>query len=439
MQQSYDMLNLQGVHIENFRAIRKAYVPLDPRLTVFIGDNATGKTAILEGIAIALSTLTRHFSSPSRREPNLTIYDFRADADDLLGEPFRAQSLSIELDTSFSNVAVEYHLDDKYADHPRVRSIRNPKSAARLNHLLDSDEIAPILAFYKDDRAQSPRSERPAYRRRPDSDRRTAYLSAFGGRVIFEDAVDWFEEAESAELRDQRESGGRYRDQRLDAVRRAVEKLVPEVSNLRMLGRPPQLSLTLKNEGQEPVLLSASQLSSGFRAMVALAMDLARRMADLNPMMQDPLESPGVVLIDEIDLHLHPRWQQLVIKGLLDAFPNIQFILTTHSPQVLSTLRENNVIKLHWLDGELQLSPVPSTEGAESGRLLSAAMDVSERPPAEVSEFVSHLEKYLEWLRLGQSDHVDARRILNRMQHLSPDDPILVTLDLEKRRLAARK
>ncbi|PTR07636.1 MULTISPECIES: AAA family ATPase [unclassified Novosphingobium] len=156
---------------------------------------------------------------------------------------------------------------------------------------------------------------------------------AFGARVYFDEAVAWFEDAENAELRDQREHGANSIDHRLAAVRAAVEKLVPEVSDLRMLGRPPQLAMNLRPDDQETRLLTAGQLSSGFRTMVALAMDLARRMADLNPHLPDPTQSPGIVLIDEIALHLHPRWQQLVIKGLLEAFPNVQFVMTTHSPR----------------------------------------------------------------------------------------------------------
>lgn len=123
--------------------------------------------------------------------------------------------------------------------------------------------------------------------------------------------------------------------------------------------------MTLRSEGQEARLLTAGQLSSGFRTMLAVAMDLARRMAALNPHMENPTESPGVVLIDEIDLHLHPRWQQLVIKGLVEAFPNVQFIMSTHSPQVLTTLREENILKLRWENDRLEFESLPSTEGAD--------------------------------------------------------------------------
>jgi predicted ATP-binding protein involved in virulence len=434
-----DMLRLKGVRITNFRAIRDANIPLHPQLTVLIGDNATGKTAILEAIVTALRPLLRNVYSVVRRAPEIDVSDFSVEAGgDLLGVPARAPFLTIELDARIGEIGAAYRLDDRYVDRPRVRVERNQAPIRWLTDLLEGESTAPILAFYRDDRGRN-LSERSIIRRRPSVDRRSAYEAAFSGRIVFEEAIGWFEDAENAELREQRERGTDYRDRRLDAVRRAVEALIPEVSNLRMFGRPPQLTMTMLNEGQAAVQLTASQLSSGFRAMLALVMDLARRMADLNPHLDDPLESPGVVLIDEVDLHLHPRWQQLVVKGLLSAFPNVQFVMTTHSPQVLTTLREQNILRLEWSDEKLTLVPVPSTEGAESSRMLTSVMGVSQRPPAEVSQFVDDLEQYLRWLKQDKADTPAAKAIFDRMRATSPDDPVLATLALEKRRLAARK
>jgi len=434
-----ETFTLQNVKIKNFRAVEQATIPLHPQVTVLIGDNATGKTTILEAIATALSTLVRRFSPPSKRMTQISANDFTtAPGKDLLGEPWRAQDLSIEIETTFGSIESQYRLDTAYSDKPRVKQDLNRTTGIWLADLLESNETAPVLVYYRDNRGQFHGDREPMFRRQA-KERYGAYHLAFENRVYFDEAVSWFEEAENAELRDQREHGRDFRDARLSAVRRAVENLVPEVCDLRMLGRPPQLAMTLKSEGQDERLLTAGQLSSGFRTMVALAMDLARRMADLNPHLADPTQSPGVVLIDEIDLHLHPRWQQLVVKGLLEAFPNIQFIMSTHSPQVLTTLREENILKLVWNNGELRLEQLPSTEGAESGRLLSSVMGVNERPPKEVSKFVVALESYLGLLRLGKADSSDAIESLRMMQTLSPDDPILATLNLEKRRLAALK
>jgi len=375
----FNSLLLKSVRIENFRAIDQATIPLHRQLTVLVGDNATGKTTILEAIAVALSSLLRNSTPPSRRGSRVSVEDFRTLIDkDLLGEPQRADDLVISLETNGNEITCHYLLDDTYSDQPRVRQRRDGSSERWFHQLIDTDQTAPVLAYYRDDRGQLHGGD--SVYRRQSKGRLGAYHLAFDTRVYFDESVNWFEEAENAELRDQRERGSDFVDRRLMSVRYAVEKLVPEVSELRMLGRPPQLSMTLQSEGQAPRLLTAGQLSSGFRTMVALAMDLARRMADLNPHLEDPTQSPGVVLIDEIDLHLHPRWQQLVVKGLLEAFPNVQFIMSTHSPQVLTTLREDSILKLGWVDGKLKLEQLPSTEGAESGRLLSTVMGVGRVP-----------------------------------------------------------
>lgn len=439
MNQGADTLTLKSLLIRDYRAIQQADIPLHPQLTVLIGDNATGKTTILEAIATTLWPLIRKFAASARPWITVTASDFRAEAaSSSFGDHRRIPHLAVRLQTSIGWIGSHYKLEERYADRPSVAGDHESKPIEWLSGLLDRGETAPVLAYYRDNRGQL-HSGREKNSRRSSPSRESAYLMAFGARVYFDEAVAWFEEAENAELRDQRERGANWIDHRLAAVRAAVEKLVPEVSDLRMLGRPPQLAMTLHSDEQEARLLTASQLSSGFRTMVALAMDLARRMADLNPHLKDPTQSPGIVLIDEIDLHLHPRWQQLVVKGLLEAFPNVQFVMTTHSPQVLTTLREENILKLKWHANQLRFESVPSTEGAEAGRLLTSAMGVSERPPADISPFVAALEDYLVFLRSGQADTPAAQKVLKRMREISSDDPVLATLELEKRRLAARR
>lgn len=71
---------------------------------------------------------------------------------------------------------------------------------------------------------------------------------------------------------------------------------------------------------------------------MALLGDLARRIAIANPYRENPMEGEGIVLIDEIELHMHPSWQRRILGVLKQLFPNVQFIITTHSPQVLGSV-----------------------------------------------------------------------------------------------------
>lgn len=115
--------------------------------------------------------------------------------------------------------------------------------------------------------------------------------------------------------------------------------------------------------------LNIMQLSDGYKTLLSLVVDLASRMALANPQMANPLEAPAIVLIDEIDLHLHPEWQRRVAGDLLSTFPNAQFILTTHSPYVVASIN-NHLMRSH-IDGfefdnaELkQILPLPSNQVA---------------------------------------------------------------------------
>ncbi len=119
--------------------------------------------------------------------------------------------------------------------------------------------------------------------------------------------------------------------------------------------------------------MELSQLSDGYRNMLALFLDFGRRLVQANPTWPNPLEAPGILLIDEIELHLHPRWQQSVIPSLRSAFPDTQLIVSTHSPAVLTTvLREH--IRLLASDHQFERLPDDvGTYGAENSRVLAEA------------------------------------------------------------------
>ncbi|MGU3661830.1 AAA family ATPase [Methylobacterium fujisawaense] len=436
------MLRLKSIEINGFRAIERAHVALDPHLTVLVGDNASGKTAILDAIAVALSPVI--YGRSPRRQP-ITANDFRIyGLTDTLSDIRREEYIYIKVEEYHGEGwDCHFHIEETPTD-PVITSGTSARTRYFVREIMkDRDFVAPVIASYGADRA-SPARRPPnlalySKNRIGSASRTGAYNGALESRAVYEDAVEWFEALDNLELRNNRESKSGYKDRRLDAVRNAVSTLVPQLSNMRMVGLPPRLMVDVELPGRPPESLSAEQLSGGYRVMLALVMDLARRMVDLNPDLPNPLGAEGVVLIDEIDLHLHPRWQQLVVEGLRKTFPNVQFIMTTHSPQVLTTVKPENILNLTWSNGHLVRRDVPSTSGAESGRLMSEVMGVEERPPANVSSFVRLLEAYRELVGEGQWEAPEATRLLDSLRDVSPDDPVLGALDLERRRLAAQK
>ena len=211
----------------------------------------------------------------------------------------------------------------------------------------------PIVAFYDTERAVVENLSWKRFFGR-DFPRYTALEGALSASANFRDLAEWFYSWENEELREQkrrRDFGFRLKE--LEAVRRAVTSMVPGASNLHIKHRPRRFMLSFSPDAEESEDLSLNQLSGGHRIVLAVAGDLARRMAHGNPHLTDPLVSEAIVLIDEIELHLHPAWQQHILADLTRTFPNTQFIVSTHSPQVLTTLRPEQIVQLSRQDGRI--------------------------------------------------------------------------------------
>lgn len=147
--------------------------------------------------------------------------------------------------------------------------------------------------------------------------------------------------------------------------------MTPGFENLKVR-RKPRLHMSIDKEGQT---LNVLQLSQGEKSLMALVGDIARRLAMMNPGLENPLHGDGVVLIDEVDMHLHPQWARTIIQRLTDTFPNCQLVLTTHSPLVIGDCKDVLVYSLD--NGEL--TEVPSQYGQDANSVLLEVMDTAIR------------------------------------------------------------
>lgn len=163
------------------------------------------------------------------------------------------------------------------------------------------------------------------------------------------------------------------------AVRKAIVSCVPEYRNPRTKLSPLRFLMDSQADGDA---YDIRLLSDGYKTVIAMVMDIASRMVEANPDLGvEALESPGIVLIDEIELHLHPSWQQRIIPDLQRTFPNVQFICTTHSPQVLSTVKQES-IRVITEEGSILTGEEVGvkTFGAQSYFILEDLMNVSPNP-----------------------------------------------------------
>ena len=414
-------MKLERVTIENYRAIEKLDLPLDPALTVFHGANGHGKTSVLSAIAAGLGSIPMLL-------PEVSGVGF------LKTDQRGQRPLRVMLRT---RDGIEW---DRYRLWPRKKTSRRTlKEKMEAIVSADREEAEPldlpIVAFYDTDRAVFD-VPHPRRNLKTEFPRYAALEGALAPRSNFREFFRWFYAMENDELREKKERRDwDYQLSELRAVRKAITSMTPGVSDPRIRLRPLRFAVSVESGAGKPEELALDQLSGGYRIVLALAADLARRMAQGNPHLADPLESEAVVLIDEVDLHLHPRWQQRILVDLGRTFPNAQFIASTHSPQVLTTVHPKHVIHLYRKNARIDAkqSSAP-TYGAEAGSVLEVVMGVQERPTAEHNEFVKKLDEYtcLVDNRRGRSEEAVALR--KELESLSARDPALDATDMEMKR-----
>lgn len=411
-------MKLKSVTIENYRAIENLELYLDQSLTVLHGANGHGKTSVLSAIAVGLDEILGPYLHKSS-------IDF---SEDDWREGAEAPRVVVE---STDGITAERHGNE--ATEGREEAQRLIRTRILDKELAANEDDMPLVAFYGTDRMLSDipdwvLSQRGS-RFRPS--RLDALEGALYARTDFEGLLTWFYFKENEELRERRERRDfDYQLKDVSVIRQAISSMLPEVSNPRIELNPLRFVVSQQPEEGRAENLSLNQLSGGYRIVLALAADLARRMAQGNPHLDDPLQSEAIVLIDEIELHLHPAWQQRILNDLMRTFPNAQFIISTHSPQVLTTIEPQCIVELY-RDGDniLAGAPAGATYGAEAGDVLAAVMHVSERPPN--NKFTEALDQYRRLVSEGKGETKEALKLRRKLEKLSPRDYALTSADLE--------
>jgi predicted ATP-binding protein involved in virulence len=218
-----------------------------------------------------------------------------------------------------------------------------------------------------------------------------ALKNSFDSVASFGDLVNWFFIREFQELRE----GKNRKDfdfelPDLKQLRKAISTIIaPNARVYFSQTESIQLMVEWETETGEKIELSLNQLSSGYRNMLALVMDFARRLAIANPQMENPLEAEAVLMIDELDLHLHPTWQQKIIPDLRKVFPNTQIIASTHSPEIVTTVERHQVKILE--NYQIKECDTP-TRGMKSSDIVSSVLGLKDlRPDTEESRTLTAL------------------------------------------------
>ena len=459
-------MKLAKIDITYFRCFESLAVKLHPDINVIVGANGAGKSSILDAIAIALYEivaanggggksqrkmqgaallLTDIYLDPLEKDPLLGRKSFvqvRAMASDyyyidensfktLLDEEsvlewtehitYRPPTI-FSYDTSTSERVSELH---RYITHLWEEIRKSPQALIPL----------PVVAYYRATRRMGGMPELGDIFKL-DLARDKAFVSALDAGANFTAMCQWFYLRENAELRAninaQNGDSNEFAD--LRAVRQALKFTIEGLERVYFDGSPPRLMVEIRQFDGSLRSFELAQLSDGYRNLLALVLDFARRLAQANPTWPNQLEAPGILLIDEIELHLHPRWQQQVIPALRAAFPNTQLIVSTHSPAVLTTVRREH-IKL--LGADHQFEQIPNdvgTYGADNSRVLAEVFGTYSRP--QNIDTVQQLAEYWQAVEAEEHDTDQAKALRQELESaLGTSDPDLLRADLRIKQL----
>ena len=431
-------MRIKRIELDNFRLFDRLEIEFPAEgPAVFIGKNGSGKSSILDALGYALAQFVASISSANRKQTPATIL----------------QHSDITIGKRVAQIAVQYDKLEKESPHldldlileeasKRFSYSYNPpdtveKFGARI--IQEGATDVPILAYYRIDRTSGTQSSDKRKNRSIRMPVLFAYensLTRFSSSLT--DLIDWFIDQENLENQVKlRTENLNYTLPSLDTVRTALARALAALDQSTGFGRlyverstnsaVPDFEVRISTEAsllyeKDGLPIPLTSLSAGEKSFVVLVADLARRLYIANPENSAPLEGFGIVLIDEIELHLHPEWQRNIISSLQLTFPGIQFVVTTHSPQVLSKVRAENVLTIE--KGQILTTQDPY--GRDSNAILEEVMDTTERP-READRLVTEIFGLLSGSKAQVREA--SKKIDQLKQYVTSDDPVFNRFD----------
>jgi predicted ATP-binding protein involved in virulence len=429
-------MRIERLKLKNFRCYDALDIDFDPKLTVIVGENGKGKTAIFDALAIALEPYLRSFGtcgrqlSPKdvrrvptykrdRRHIDGMICHYPAEIT-LEGEAY-GKRLSCKRSLLEGDVAV----DD--CEELCAYGRRLARAAAD-----NTTELLPVLAYYGTQRIWVD-SHLLTHFDKPLTQRSVGYEECLEPSSSYNTFGKWFEYVTKSAQTEQQYSAEVKRNLLLkNAIQKAVDTCL-ESTGLQDLYYNYRLKCFVVSHPDMGEMI-VDELSDGFRSIISMVADLAYRMVRLNPQLgvEATLRTPGLVLIDEVDMHLHPLWQQTVLVDLQKAFPKVQFVVTTHSPQVLSSAPAESIRVLMWGKQFEGVRHVDFSLGANSNQLLQDIQNVSPRPQS--LPIVQDLKHYLELVSEDRWDSEEALALRKKLDAWSHGrEPALLRADMDIR------
>ena len=405
-------MNVTSLHLTNLRSISSAEFRFKPGFNLIVGVNGVGKSSVLDALSVCLLAYVKQANRLRMRGGSFATRDIR----------FGASELTVACSSKIGSR--EYH----YLIHrPREASASQQTEAgvtprqvydapARSSFFGEPPQAAtgrdpdgrPLAVLFSTSRAVP--SRRTPSKRMAAGGTDAAFGDALASRELrLSEIAAWMRVQES--LRSERASAAAT----LKALEDTVQLFLEGYAGLRVDDSQRELLIDRKGSA-----VTVQHMSDGERGTLALVLDLTRRLVQANPEMDNPAgEAEAVVLIDEIDLHLHPAWQRLIVHKLTSTFPRCQFIATTHSPQIIGEVEHD---RIHIMTDKEVYSPTHSF-GVDSSRVLDEIMDAESRTK-EALDLLSQVSR-----EIGKQRYEDARGLLAKIVAvLDENDPEVIRI-----------
>lgn len=345
-------MEFQKVVIQNFKGIENIEMHFRPGINLVLGENGVGKTSILEAMTIALGDYFNGISGVSKKGILHEQIHFKTslsgDASTTI-EYFTPTTI-----TSIIHIGREVGIGEVTRDISGEVTRRDETNRTRTQYLgrafasyarricNDMDSTLPLLCYFSTSRmAQPKREDFGTASKNKLNDRRSGYIGCLDNNLDRKALEAWCLKMEQAEFK-KKSSVQEY------TVFKSIVSTF--MMNMNELSAPPTISYSEIFDDmvyeENGTITPIKYLSAGYQSLLWITMMMAFRLCQLNPTIEDYKAVPGIVFIDEIDMHLHPRWQWRIVNALKETFPKIQFILATHAPIIISSCKDAHLIHI---------------------------------------------------------------------------------------------
>lgn len=430
-------MRVDRLKLKNFRCYSELNIDFDSKLTVIVGENGRGKTAIFDALAIALEPYLHTFHVQGRNIVQKDVRRVPVYAEDgiHIARMENKYPVAIQLEGCALNKKMSctriLQQDGTRIDEAEDLLSNGERLCAEMKQ--HHATLLPAFAYYGTSRIWVDSNLMNTYDNSLD-DRNTGYEECLEPSSSYNTFGKWYRSVMQSLENDKLPDNDNKQTCLLvrDAVQQAIDACLAS-TGLHDLYYNFKLDAFVVSHPDTGEMI-VDDLSDGFRSILSMVADLAYRMVRLNPFLgrRAILDTPGIVLIDEIDMHLHPSWQQTVLLDLQKAFPKVQFIVTTHSPQVLGSVPPDSIRVLEWEKEFVGVRRVNFSLGATSYQILQDIQNV--QPRSEKLPIVQHLKRYLELVSEDKWDSEEAKTLRKQLDLWAHgNEPALIRADMDIR------